>query len=535
MTVLSKEPVHCLLVDDLEENLVALEALLHRPDLVLLKAHSGPEALEFLLQYEVALAILDVKMPQMDGFELAELMRGTERTRRVPIIFLTASCADGPRRFRGYEAGAVDFLLKPIEPDILRSKADVFVELFRQRQEVARQRDELRTVAMENARLLAESRRNAAALAEADRRKDEFLATLAHELRNPLAPIRNALQILTVRGEANPEIQAYRKMIERQVNHLVRLVDDLLDVSRISRGKIELRRDRVRLAEVIQNAVETSGPLIAANKHELTVSVPAGPLEVLGDGIRLTQVLANLLNNAAKYTPAGGHIFLAVEAEGKEAVVRVRDDGVGIPGVMLGKVFDMFTQIQPDGQRSQGGLGIGLTLAKRLVEMHGGTIVACSKGEGQGAEFIVRLPRADCPDEPAAGEADQGTAKAAVRRRVLVVDDNKDAAESLAMLLSMNGHEVCTAYGGAAGLEQAVSFKPNVIVLDLGMPGMDGYEVARRVRQLPGGRAIVLVALTGWGQEEDRHRTQEAGFDFHLVKPVDPATLEELLATLRVD
>ena len=351
----AQHPVYFLLADDLEGNLLSLEALLKREGLVMLKARSGPEALELLLKYDVALALLDVQMPGMDGFELAELMRSTERTRQVPIIFLTAGNVDGQRRFRGYEAGAVDFLHKPIETDILRSKAEVFFELYRQRQHVARQRDELK-IATE-------------ALKEADLRKDEFLATLAHELRNPLAPIRNGLQILRMSPtlETSAEVQ---EMMERQLKHLVRLIDDLLDVSRVSQGKIELRNERITVQAAIQAAAEASQPLLDSLNHRFTLNVPPEPVYLQADLTRVAQVISNLLNNAAKYTTEGGKIVLSVELEGEEAVIAVSDNGIGIPADMLPKVFDLFTQVNSNLERTQGGLGIGLALVRQLVEMH---------------------------------------------------------------------------------------------------------------------------------------------------------------------
>lgn len=393
--------VYFLLVDDLEENLLALDALLRREGLILLKARSGREALELLLKHDVALAIVDIQMPGMDGFELAELMRGTERTRRVPIIFLTAGNADRQRKFRGYEAGAVDFLQKPLDTDILRSKADVFFELYRQRQEVALQRDELRAKTEENARLLKESQLQAEALKEADQRKDEFLALLAHELRNPLAPIRNSLQIMRLTNNAADVVEQVRSVMERQLAHMVRLVDDLLDVSRISRGKIELRKEPIELAEVVRGAVETCEPIVRENDHQLTVSLPSEPIQIDADQTRLTQALCNLLSNAARYTENAGQINLSLERQGKEAVISVRDNGIGIPAPMLSRIFEIFTQVDRTLEKSQGGLGIGLTIVKRLVEMHGGTIEARSAGLGQGSEFIVHLPLS-----PAAADSD---------------------------------------------------------------------------------------------------------------------------------
>ncbi len=522
-------PVHFLLVDDRDENLVALEAVLRRKQLVMIKAHSGPEALEALLKYDVALALIDVQMPTMSGFELAELMRGTERTRRVPIIFLTAGSDDQQRRFRGYEAGAVDFLHKPIEPDILKSKADVFFELFRQRQEVSRQRDELQLMIEENTRLLEQTRAYAAALQNTDRRKDEFLATLAHELRNPLAPILNAVQVLRLGALKANDVAELHSMIERQVNHMVRLVDDLFDVSRITRGKIQLRRQMSPLAGIVENAVETSMPLIKAGDHRLTVKLPDVPLAVEGDAVRLSQVLANLLNNAAKYTPHGGQISLTAETEGEQITIRVRDNGIGIPREMLADVFEMFTQVNQHLQRSQGGLGIGLTLVKRLVEMHDGSIAVESAGENQGAEFIVRLPLANSAAAAQPGESrTAGTSKIASQERVLVIDDNADAARGLAKLLELAGHAVTVAHDSSTGIRQLQAMKPAVVFLDLGMPGTDGFETAKLMRGMPEGKDVTLVAVTGWGQAEDRSRTRESGFDLHLVKPVDIAALGQV-------
>ena len=373
------------------------------------------------------------------------------------------------------------------------------------------------------------------ALEEADRRKDEFLATLAHELRNPLAPICNALNILSRTGDDEAAFRQVRGMMERQVKHLVRLVEDLLDVSRISRGKIELRKEQLDLAAVVHSAVETSRPLIDTRQHELTVTLPEQPLCVEGDAIRLAQVLSNLLNNAAKYTPNEGRIALSVKGQDEQAVIHVRDNGLGIPPEMLPHVFDMFMQIDRHLEQSQGGLGIGLTLVKSLVEMHGGTVEAHGAGLGQGSEFVVCLPLGR--EEPAYwsdAEEDAGEpgATPAVGLRVLVVDDNQDSANSLGLLIQVLGHDVRTVYDGPSALALAGSFVPDLVLLDIGMPVMDGFEVARRLRQIPALQKAVLVAQTGWGQEEDRRQAQEAGFDHHLVKPVDPNALRELFTWL---
>jgi PAS domain S-box-containing protein len=381
-------------------------------------------------------------------------------------------------------------------------------------------------VAIENTQLYQ-------ALRETDRRKDEFLATLAHELRNPLAPIRNALQILKMPRVDAATVERSREMMERQVHHLVRLVDDLLDVSRVMRGKIELRKERIELATVVARAVETVQPLVDAQGHQLSVRMASDSLLLEGDPVRLAQVVGNLLTNAAKYTERNGRIWLTAERDGEMAVLRVRDNGIGIAPHMLPRIFELFVQVDHASTKAQGGLGIGLTLVKNLVEMHNGIVQARSEGLGQGCEFVVHLPLVaqamDQDNGPEAGaQADQLPPRSG--KRLLVVDDNKDAADSLAMLLRLQRHEVRVAYSGMAALEMTKTYTPDVVFLDIGMPGMDGYEAGRRIREQPGLGKIVLAALTGWGQQEDRRRTAEAGFDHHLVKPPEPHILEWLLA-----
>jgi PAS domain S-box-containing protein len=384
-------------------------------------------------------------------------------------------------------------------------------------------------VAVENTRLYQ-------ALRDTDRRKDEFLATLAHELRNPLAPIRNSLQILKMPHVDAETVERSRDMMERQLQHLVRLVDDLLDVSRVMRGKIELRKERVELAAVVARAVETVQAQMDSQHHELSVRLPPDSLPVDADPVRLAQVVGNLLTNAAKYTEPGGRIALTAERNGTTAILRVRDTGIGIAADMLPRIFELFVQVDPAATRAQGGLGIGLTLVKNLVEMHHGTIEARSAGLGQGSEFIVRLPLAtqESAEEqaPEAGPPVHET-PAPTGLHVLVVDDNQDAANSLAMLLRLQGHEVRVAYTGVTALEMAKGQAPDVVFLDIGMPGMDGYEVARRLRQQPGLENVVLAALTGWGQQEDRRRSARAGFRHHFVKPPEPKVVEEVLAQLK--
>jgi PAS domain S-box-containing protein len=371
-----------------------------------------------------------------------------------------------------------------------------------------------------------ELRRLNAELSDADRRKDEFLATLAHELRNPLAPITNALEILRLKDPADAETRWTRDVIDRQVRQMTRLVDDLLDVARITRGKIQLRVERVALAGIVHGAIEAARPFIESSGHTLDVTLPSEPVWLDADATRLTQVLLNLINNAAKYTPRGGRIAVEASVSADEARVAVRDNGIGIAGEHLAHVFEMFSQVAPALERSQGGLGIGLALARGLVELHGGHIAAHSAGAGRGSEFVVRLPLAESQAVPAPAA---GTAPVVARQRVLVVDDNRDAADSLAIMLQLSGNEVMTTHDGDSALAQRDAFDPDVVLLDIGMPGMNGYEVARRWREGAGGMRALIVALTGWGQEDDKRRAVEAGFDHHLTKPVDP---ERLLAVL---
>ena len=386
----------------------------------------------------------------------------------------------------------------------------------------------------ERKKLEQELRLRVEELGQADRRKDEFLATLAHELRNPLAPVRNSLEILKMRGLDAATVERTRAVMERQVHHLVRLVDDLLDVSRVMRGKIDLRREPVELATVVARAVEMAQSLIEAQGHRLELSLPQQSLLVDGDAVRLTQVVGNLLTNSAKYTPANGHIRVAAAVEGATVALSVRDDGIGMSAELLPHVFELFVQADHTSARSTGGLGIGLTLVKNLVELHGGTVEARSAGQGQGSEFIVRLPvlpEASKPHSPPGHSEVQETLHAS-GLRILVVDDNEDAADSLAMLLALRGHEVRVEHDGHAALAAIPRYLPNLVFLDLGMPGIDGYEVARRIRAQPHLEGVVLAALTGWGQKEDRRRTAEAGFNHHLVKPPEPAAVLRLLDEL---
>ncbi len=380
---------------------------------------------------------------------------------------------------------------------------------------------------------ITEQRKMAADLSEADRRKNEFLATLAHELRNPLAPIRTGLQVLELSGDDRKAVEQARNMMDRQLGQMIRLVDDLMDVSRINSGKIELRKERVQLAVVVNSAIETSRPLIEKMGHELKVTLPEQPITVNADLTRLAQVFMNLLNNAAKYSEPGSLIQLSAQRHGGEVVVSVKDTGVGIAADHLPSVFDMFSQVERSLEKSQGGLGIGLTLVKRLVEMHGGSVDAHSDGPNLGSEFVVRLPvvveasgtRTDAPPDERPPSSSL---------RILIVDDNQDGADTLATMLEYMGNEIRVAYDGEEAVTATVEFRPDVVLLDIGLPKMNGYEACRRIRAQPGGNKLIIIAQTGWGQAEDRQRTREAGFDHHMVKPLDPRALQKLLANLQV-
>lgn len=383
------------------------------------------------------------------------------------------------------------------------------------------------------ARDISDRKRAEAALREADRRKDDFIALLAHELRNPLAPLRTGLQIMRLSDNDPGAVTQARNMMERQLGHMVRLIDDLLDISRINRNKMELRRSRVLLTDVLSSALETARPLIEAEGHDFILSLPKEPVCLDADLTRLAQVFGNLLSNSAKYTERGGRIWLTAEQRGDEVVVSVRDTGIGIPGGALPNIFDMFSQVGRGIERSTGGLGIGLALVKGLVEMHGGKVTAESAGEGKGTTFVVRLPVLQTGRERASGDLSEAApAAASPGRRILVVDDNRDAATSMAMLLRLAGNEVRTAHDGVEAIEVADRFRPQVILMDVGMPRLNGYEATRRVREKSWSQSMIIIALTGWGQEGDRAKSREAGCDGHLVKPVNFSDLESLLREL---
>jgi PAS domain S-box-containing protein len=382
---------------------------------------------------------------------------------------------------------------------------------------------------------ITERKRMVEELRQVAQRKDAFLAMLAHELRNPLAPIRNALQIMRLARHDSTTVEEARDIMERQVHNLVRLIDDLMDVSRISRGKIELKQERIDLSTILQSAIEISRVQIEAARHELTVASPPEAIWVHADQTRLGQVVANLLNNAAKYTEPGGHIWLSAERDSGNAIIRVRDTGIGIPSEMLPHIFDIYVQVSSSLDRSQGGLGLGLTVVKQLVELHNGTIEAYSAGPHQGSEFVVRLPLATEDRETLdreRGPRDDLQAGGSAGLRVLIVDDNRDSAESLGMVMKLAGYRVRVALDGPAAIESARTFQPSILLLDIEMPDMNGFEVAKRIREQPSTQGMLLVAMTGYASDADRRRCREAGFDHHLVKPVDFDALQRLLTTL---
>jgi signal transduction histidine kinase len=558
MPLSANKKVNILLVDDQQARLLSYQTILEELDQNLITATSGIEALERLMKDDFALVLLDVSMPGMDGFETAAMIHDHPRFERTPIIFVTGVHDTEFDRLKGYKVGAVDYVSIPIVPEILRSKVDVLVELHLQRIELQELNEHLskantalqaektreleilnRDLQAANAELaqanralqgeVAERKRVEVALKEADRRKDEFLAILAHELRNPLAPIRNAVEIMARVAIDNPHINWSREVIDRQSTHLTRLVDDLLDISRITRGVIKLAKEPVNVGAVLARAVETLQPMISEHKHQLTIDCPDDSLIVMGDMTRLTQILGNLLNNAAKYTNPGGVIGLSVRRDGDWVELRVTDNGIGIPEESVSKLFQLFSRLKGSEDRTAGGLGIGLALVRTLVQMHDGDVSVISEGADRGSEFKVRLPMAPVGAvTPLVREAVEQI-HLVTPRRILIADDNRDALDTLALLLEVDGHEVMKAVDGGAALETAVKWRPDLAFLDIGMPVMDGYATARSIRQEQWGRDLVLIALSGWGQREDMARSREAGFDLHLVKPVSADAIAKVM------
>src|SRR5436190_15823353 len=496
--------VNILLVDDQPAKLLSYQTVLSSLGETLITVTSATEALECLLKNEIAVVLVDVCMPDLDGYELAAMIRQHPRFQQTAIIFVSAVMLNDLDRLRGYECGAVDYVPVPVVPEILRAKVSVFADLYRKTRALERLNNELEQRVAERTSALEAT---TAALQDADRRKDEFLAMLAHELRNPLAPIRTAVQLLRLKELGPNQSARARDVIERQVEHLVALIDDLLDVSRITRGMITLQREPVLVGAIVARAVETARPAIDAQRHQLTLELPDELITVDGDKTRLIQVFANILHNASKFMDPGGRIHLKAAREGAHVAISISDTGIGISPELLPKVFELFTQVHSKSERAQGGLGIGLALVRRLIDMHGGTVTARSDGLGSGSEFTVRIP-ALAAEKVVRTQANEPAAIAVTEpRRILVADDNQDAAESLTLRLQLAGHEVRAARDGVEALEVGKAFRPDIVLLDLGMPKMDGCEAARRMRRSAWGKSVMLVALTGWGQQQDRERT----------------------------
>jgi signal transduction histidine kinase len=549
------DAVNILLVDDQPARLVTYRAILSDLRENLIDASSGAEALKLLMTHDFAVILLDVNMPGMDGFETASLIHEHPRFENTPIIFVTAINVSDLDRMRGYRLGAFDYVMVPIIPEILRSKVIALVELYRKRRdlelanrhlatanealvaekarELAGLNESLRRANIElgkrNAELqveIAERMRAEAQLIEQDRRKDEFLAMLAHELRNPLASVSNAVAAFKL---STPSPHPLHEAMGRQVGLLVRLIDDLLDVARIRRGKLALKQGHTTLNAMIDSAIETVSPMFKKGEYALKVTRLPSDVLMYADHQRLSQVFSNLLSNAAKYSDPGSAIDVSLTRQGEWIEIAVVDRGIGLTSDQQDWIFELFAQVDTTLARSRGGLGIGLTLARHIVEMHGGQLLVSSEGIGRGSTFIVRL-KSEADSLPL--KPDDVLQPAGVACRALIVDDNADSADTMAMLLQLLGHDVQCIYDSHRVLDTVDSFAPDIVFLDIGMPGLSGYDVARLLRTRPDGEKLILVALTGWGQPEDRRRTAEAGFDHHLVKPTDVETIQRVCNTL---
>jgi signal transduction histidine kinase len=557
------ERANILLVDDKPERLLTYEVILESLDQNLVRANSGEEAFEKLLTMEFAAILLDVSMPGMDGFETAALVRSQPSFGQTPIVFVTGVHISDLDRLRGYEMGAADYVYVPVVPEILRGKVQVLVQLYLQRRELARLNERLaatndelaraharlkaentrelqklnRTLEAANSQLVcevAERKRAEALLKDAARRKDEFISILGHELRNPLAAMQSGIELLQISPLPIAKVPWARELLQRQLRHLKRLIDDLLDVSRITTGRVRLKRETLNLKDVIEHSVDAARPLIDERKHSLKVELPSEPLWIDGDAVRLTQVFGNLLTNAAKYTSPWGGITLAAAAEAgppPAVTIRVKDSGVGIPENMLERIFELFTQAENEDTRTQSGLGIGLALVRALAELHGGTVHAVSNGPQEGSEFIVKLPLLEGvkASEPSTEGAPAPTQPAALR--LLIIDDNVDLAKGLsAYFTAKTGLEVRVAYTGESGICLAREFRPDAVLLDIGLPDIDGCEVARRLRAESTFHHVPLIAISGFSAEADRKRATLAGFDRYFVKPVAFQMLHDVLA-----
>lgn len=510
-----------LIVDDDRALLAALTGALQLriPHIEVETCDSATVATQKVSQTEYDAVVTDIKMPGMDGLTLLREIRSLQP--ELPTLLITGH-GQHDLAVQALRGGAFDFIQKPIERDYFIASLMRAIRVRKMDRQIREQQEALANHAAELEQAVQERTEQ---LRASNRRKDEFLATLSHELRNPLAPIRSGLEILAMEDDRNQETIG---LMQEQLGHLVRLVDDLLDTSRIMQGKIELRKESVELGALVKQSVKVIGSLIRSRQVQLVVNVPEEPIWLDADPTRLVQVIENLLNNAIKYTDASGRIELTVARQAGQAVISVRDTGIGIEPQLLPNIFDLFTQSTRALDRAQGGLGIGLTLVQQIVEMHEGSVSAHSDGPGCGSTFVIRLP---LHQSSARAEPNGQRTRTCKGRRILVVDDNVGAAITLSTLLARRGdHQVKTAYDGPSALAKTKEFHPEIVLLDIGLPGMDGSHVARTIREMDEFRDIVLIAVTGYGQEEDRQRSKEAGFDMHLVKPVEISDIEELLA-----
>ena len=518
--------INILLVDDEQRNLDALEVILDDPRYRILRADDADKALLLLLENEVAAIVLDIKMPGVSGFELAKMIKGVRKYREIPIVFLTAYLVEDQDVIAGYGAGAVDYLTKPVNPLILRHKIAVFAELFWKTRALAELNATLEERVHERT---AELEKSEAALRAAGQQKDAFLATLAHELRNPLAPMRTGLDLLLQLPPPTPSVTKTLTAMNRQLDHMVRLIDDLLDLSRVSRGILELKKERADLKAIVEAALETAQPFIDSRKQTCRV-VTEGSVFAVVDATRIAQVIGNLLHNASKYTPVGGELRVELGSASGNASIRVIDPGAGIPASQLERVFDMFAKIERSVPNANGGLGIGLALSRQIAALHDGSLVAASIGEGFGATFTLSLPLGDdALGRPVSDRTDAAHDENDGALQIVVIEDNEDAAELLTLWLEQLGHQVRSARTGPEGLALVREVAPRVVLCDLGLPGMSGLEVCQHVRALELPAQPVMVALTGWGMAEDRRKTRDVGFDHHLVKPAASDALLDIL------
>jgi len=526
-------PVELLLVDDEARNLDALEAILADPGYVLLRAQDADGALRTLLEHDVAAIVLDIKMPGISGFELARMIKNTRRFRETPIVFLTAYMVDDADIIAGYGAGGVDYLTKPVNPVILRHKVGIFADLFRKTRELAQVNAELAEL---NEKLEERVKERTQELEKSEtqlrlsaNQKDEFLAVLAHELRNPLAPLRTGLDLLMRTQDGSERTTRTMAAMNRQLDHMVRLIDDLLDVSRISRGLMDLKRESVDLSALAQATVDGTRPWFERRKQSLTLELGKG-IFASADPTRFAQILTNLLHNANKFTPEGGTVRVVLEHRGERALLRVTDTGIGVRPDQAERVFQMFARVEATGAKAQSGLGIGLALARRLAQMHGGTLELSSEGEGRGTTFTLDVPASSASAEPLRTvEPPRAEINGTPPLGIVLVEDNDDVANVLLEWLEGLGHRVTLARTGEHGLVAISESRPDLVICDLGLPELGGLDVCRRVRTSREQVQPIMVALTGWGREEDLRLSKEAGFDYHLVKPVAPAALESVI------